>query len=203
MVNLLNLVHLETPESSQTEDQSALAKMLSLTRFLCQLSFIGLAAPFRLTSVARRLRPAPAWTPSLPKTSQQHRTITNATKIDHVSALLDVSRVAPKPGGWKPTLIHSSGAVKFTVIRLDPGDEVPRHFHNSSWDYFMALSGQGVVKTKTRAGDEMDYDLNPQSFLAVPPGDIHVVRNKSHEEEFVFLIAQSPRHEYDFVDAKE
>ena len=67
----------------------------------------------------------------------------------------------------------------------------------------MPLAGQGVVKTKTKAGDEMDYDLKPQSFLAVPPGDIHRVCNESHDEEFVFLIAQSPRHEYDFISAKD
>ena len=47
----------------------------------------------------------------------------------------------------------------------------------------MPLAGQGVVKTKTKAGDEMDYDLKPQSFLAVPPGDIHRVCNESHDEE--------------------
>ena len=177
--------------------------MLSLAKLPCRPKFVRLAAKSWQTSVPRCLSIAPIWMISLPKTTQQHRSITNATKIDHVSALLDVPRVASKPGGWKPTLIHSSGEVKFTVIRVEPGGEVPRHFHHNVWDYFMPLAGQGVVKTKTKAGDEMDYDLKPQSFLAVPPGDIHRVCNESHDEEFVFLIAQSPRHEYDFIDAKE
>lgn len=45
-------------------------------------------------------------------------------------------------------------------------------------------------------------DQHGRSFLAVPPNDVHVVRNKNQkqgEEEFVFLIAQSPRQKYDFV----
>ena len=177
--------------------------MLSLNKLPYPPNFQRLAASSWKTSVPRFLGIAPMHITSLRKTTQPYRTITNATKIDHVSALLDVTRVAPKPGGWRPTLIHSSGEVKFTVIRVEPGGEVPRHFHHHVWDYFMPLAGQGVVESKTKAGDEVDYDLGPQSFLAVPPGDIHRVRNKSHDEELVFLIAQSPRHEYDFIDAKE
>lgn len=65
---------------------------------------------------------------SLLNRTQQNRTITNATKIDHVPALLDVARAAPKEGGWKPTLIHSSRDIKFTVIRVEPGGEVSRNF---------------------------------------------------------------------------
>ena len=178
--------------------------MLSFTKLPCRPKFITPAASSWQASAPRALNIAPRWITAPPKTTQQHRTVTNATKIDHVSALLDVPRVAPKPGGWKPTLIHSSGEVKFTVIRVEPGGEVPRHFHHHVWDYFMPLAGQGVVKTKSKAGGlEADYDLGPQGFLAVPPGDVHRVCNKSHEEEFTFLIAQSPRGEYDFVDAEE
>ena len=66
----------------------------------------------------------------------------------------------------------------------------------------MPITGHGVVETRT-SGEEANYDLNPQGFLAVPPGEIHRVRDTSREEEFVFLIAQSPRQQYDFVDVKE
>lgn len=130
------------------------------------------------------------------------RSITNASKPDHISHLLKVPRVDPKPGGWKPTLIHSSGEVKFTVIRLDPGCEVPTHFHHKCWDYFVPLRGQGLIETKTKSGETIDYPMNEHSFLAMPPEDIHRVRNQSEQEEFVFLLAQAPRAQYDFVDAK-
>lgn len=128
------------------------------------------------------------------------RGITNATKPDYIADLLAVPRVDAKPGGWHPTLIHSSGEVKFTVIRLQPGDgEVPRHLHNGVWDYFMPLAGEAVIETKTKDGVDGCYEMKSGSFLAVGPEDIHRVRNKSETEEFVFFLAQAPRKKYDFV----
>lgn len=129
-----------------------------------------------------------------------HRTITNATKPHHIPSLLNVPRVEANPGGWHPTLIHSSGDVKFTVIRLQPdGGEVPRHLHNQVWDYFVPLQGGAVIETTTKDGVEQDYEMKPGTFLAVGPLDVHRVRNRSKTEEFVFLIAQAPRGKYDFV----
>ena len=178
--------------------------MLSLAKLPCRPKFVRLAAKSWQTSVPRCLSIAPIWMISLPKTTQQHRSITNATKIDHVSALLDVPRVASKPGGWKPTLIHSSGGgSNLPSSRVEPGGEVPRHFHHNVWDYFMPLAGQGVVKTKTKAGDEMDYDLKPSEFSRRPAGR-HTSRVQRVARRGVrLLIAQSPRHEYDFISAKD
>jgi len=128
------------------------------------------------------------------------RSVTNATRPDFVPLLMATPRVESKPGGWHPTLIHSSGEVKFTVIRLEPGGgEVPRHFHNAVWDYFIPLQGEAVIETKTKDGIEEDFEMRPGAFLSVGPEDTHRVRNKSQTEEFVFLIAQAPRNRYDFV----
>ena len=139
---------------------------------------------------------------SSPATSghQTRRTLTNASRPDYVPSLLDVQKVQEKPGGWHPTLIHSSGDLKWTVIRLQPGGgEVPRHMHNAVWDYFVPLSGQAVIEVKTKDGEEKNFEMREGTFLAVPPEDVHCVRNKSEDEEFVFLIAQTPRSKYDFV----
>ena len=131
---------------------------------------------------------------------QQRRTITNATKPEYISNLNTVPRVEGKPGGWHPTLVHSSGDVKFTVIRLQPnGGEVPIHYHNKVWDYFMPLEGEAVIETETKDGVKKDYDMKPGSFLAVGPEDVHRVRNTSRDKEFVFFIAQAPRQQYDFI----
>lgn len=130
----------------------------------------------------------------------QRRTITNATKPDHIASLHTVPRVAEKPGGWHPTLVHSSGEVKWTVIRLQPdGGEVPKHSHSTVWDYFVPLEGEAVIETETKDGVKQDFDMVPGAFLAVGPDDIHRVRNKNRDKEFVFLIAQAPRTKYDFV----
>ena len=97
--------------------------------------------------------------------------------------------------------MHSSEEVKFTVIRVDPNGEVPVHYHHHCWDYFVPLQGQAVIETRTTEGVSKDYEMEVNSFLAVPKGDVHRVRNRSGTEEFVFLLAQAPRSKYDFVDA--
>ena len=56
-----------------------------------------------------------------------------------------------------------------------------------------------MIETETKDGVKKDYEMMPGSFLAVGPEDVHRVRNKSKEKEFVFLIAQAPRGQYDFV----
>ena len=131
---------------------------------------------------------------------RQRRSVTNATKPEYIPNLHTVPRVDVKPGGWHPTLVHSSGDVKFTVIRLQPdGGEVPIHYHNKVWDYFMPLEGEAVIETETKDGVKKDYEMKPGCFLAVGPEDTHRVVNKSKEKEFVFFIAQAPRHQYDFI----
>lgn len=131
---------------------------------------------------------------------QQRRGVTNATKPEHVPNLHTVPCVDAKPGGWHPTLIHSSGDVKWSVIRLQPdGGEVPKHLHSTVWDYFMPLEGEAVIETETKDGIKKDFEMSTGTFLAVGPEDTHRVRNKSKDKEFVFLIAQAPRQKYDFI----
>ncbi|KXL49929.1 hypothetical protein M433DRAFT_158585 [Acidomyces richmondensis BFW] len=128
------------------------------------------------------------------------RYLTNATRPNYVVSLVSAPRVPAKPGGWHPTLVHSSGEVKFTVIRLQPdGGEVPRHFHSHTWDYFLPLEGKAMIETTTKDGQTKDFEMSSGSFLAVAPGDVHRVKNLSKSGEFVFLIAQAPRAKYDFV----
>jgi mannose-6-phosphate isomerase-like protein (cupin superfamily) len=153
---------------------------------------------------------------AMPSSLIRHRTLTNATTSDYHSSLLTLQHNFRKPGNWRPKLIHSSSSIKWTVIRVPPGGEVPAHYHNEVWDYFIALEGVGVVETKEYGGEgerkdsslvERQYEMPVGSFLAMPPGDVHRVRNRlgTNEEatgrDFVFLLAQSPRDKYNFVDA--
>lgn len=90
------------------------------------------------------------------------------------------------------------------MIRLQPGHgEVPSHFHTKVWDFFIPLSGKAIIETKTKDGIEKNYEMLPDTFLGVPAGDVHRVRNASQDQEFVFLIAQTPNSKYDYVGSKE
>jgi quercetin dioxygenase-like cupin family protein len=94
--------------------------------------------------------------------------------------------------------MHTSGELKFTVIRVVPGGEVPKHYHREVWDYFVPLQG-GVIEVTTESGEVEGYPMNMHSFMAMPPTVIHRVRNNSSEAPFVFLIAQTLRAKYDFI----
>jgi mannose-6-phosphate isomerase-like protein (cupin superfamily) len=96
-------------------------------------------------------------------------------------------------------MVHTSSELKFTVIRVVPCGEVPKHYHHEVWDYFMPLEGEGVVEVTTESGEVEGYPMNMHSFMAMPLTVIHRVRNNSSEAPFVFLIAQTPRAKYDFI----
>ena len=76
---------------------------------------------------------------------------------------------------------------------------MPPHLHHQVWDYFVPLEGEGVIEVTSKEGETVSYPMNVHSFMAMPPTEVHRVRNKSNELPFVFLIAQSPRDKYDFV----
>jgi mannose-6-phosphate isomerase-like protein (cupin superfamily) len=121
------------------------------------------------------------------------------TELDHIASLPSVAAAEAKPGVWSPTVVHTSGELKFTVIRVRPGGEVPTHYHHEVWDYFVPLQGEGVIEVTTESGGIEKYPMKVHSFMAMPPMVIHRVRNRSSEASFVFLIAQSPRTKYDFI----
>jgi mannose-6-phosphate isomerase-like protein (cupin superfamily) len=121
------------------------------------------------------------------------------TEPDHIPSLPSVPTAEAKPGGWAPTLVHTSGELKFTVIRVLPGGEVPLHYHHEVWDYFVPLQGEGVIEVVTESGRVEKYPMDMHSFMAMPPKIVHRVRNNLSEVPFVFLIAQSPRTKYDFI----
>ncbi|KXS95231.1 hypothetical protein AC578_1870 [Pseudocercospora eumusae] len=136
------------------------------------------------------------------KPQKRHSFLTSQLKHPRLSKsnTKDAHQCFPNVPSLLPTLIHSSGDLKWTVIRLKPGGgEVPRHMHNAVRDYFVPLAGHAVIEVKTKDGEEKDFEMEEGTFLAVPPKDVHRVRNKSQTEEFVFLIAQTPRSKYDFV----
>ena len=102
------------------------------------------------------------------------------TKPDHIPSLPSVATAEVKPSGWAPTVVHTSGELKFTVIRVVPGG-VPKHYHREVWDYFVPLQGEGVIEVTTESGEVEGYPMNMHSFMTMPPTVIHRVRNNSSE----------------------
>lgn len=135
----------------------------------------------------------------------KYRSITNATSPEHIPSLFSLSsttKIPAKSGHWHPSLVHYSGEVKFTVITVPPGKEVPSDHHWAMWDYFIHMHGSGIIEIDK--GKEAKA-VNAGAFLAVPPGVVHRVRNAASQkptgkEDFVFLLTQIPRGRYDFLD---
>lgn len=107
--------------------------------------------------------------------------------------------VAVRPGGYAVSVIHQTSTGRVNLQRVLPGGEISSHHHSASWDYFIGQGGRGCVETITETGELETYPLSVNSFLAIPPGIRHKVRNLRSDEPFAFILIQTPLHDYDFV----
>jgi mannose-6-phosphate isomerase-like protein (cupin superfamily) len=107
--------------------------------------------------------------------------------------------VAVRPGGYAVSLIHQTSIGRVNLQRVLPGGEISGHHHSASWDYFIGRGGRGCVETITETGVFETYTLSVNSFLAIPPGITHRVRNLRSDEPFAFILIQTPLDDYDFV----
>ena len=92
----------------------------------------------------------------------------------HVSGVLGVVKDAP-----------------FDVeqVRLSPGKiNFPCHAHQVQWEFFMVLSGAGVVRR-----DDREFRVGAGDCFMQQPGMAHQVRNPSEAEDLVYVvIADNP-----------
>ena len=74
-------------------------------------------------------------------------------------------------------------------VRLHPGKiNFPFHMHHAQWEFYMVVSGKGVVRR-----DDREFAVGPGDCFLQPPGTAHNIRNASDTEDLVyFVIADNP-----------
>lgn len=76
--------------------------------------------------------------------------------------------------------------LSITVLEIQPGVEVPIHYHEREVDSILVLSGRG----KAFIGDSWQ-DIGPRDVLVMPPGLKHGVKNDG-DEPLVCYIVHAP-----------
>lgn len=78
------------------------------------------------------------------------------------------------------------------LTRLPPGARpCPIHVHDNRWEFFIVVSGRGIIDRNGEAVEAVVGDCFMQ-----PPGTKHRIRNASETEELVYyVIANEPEGE--------
>ncbi len=92
-------------------------------------------------------------------------------------------------GGKKDTSPSQGGhPFDVTLVQVPPGTRNwPIHQHSSQWEFYIVLSGQGVVHTL-----EESLSVSSGEAFLCPPETAHQVENTGDEPLLFYVIANNP-----------
>lgn len=95
----------------------------------------------------------------------------------------------------KEELLIETEMVKVRVMRLEPGEEVPFHYHTQVTDNMFGLSGEIEIRLQSPVDTVV---LIPGSRCEILPGRVHQVANRSADDPSEYLLVQGVG-KYDFI----
>ena len=98
-------------------------------------------------------------------------------------------------------LMRTTGCGQFSVNISKPGIAKGHHWHNSKWEFFIVVSGQGLIQLRKIGSDEvMEFRVSGEKIQAIHmlPGYTHNIINLSEEENLITVMwaneAFNPQH---------
>lgn len=88
-------------------------------------------------------------------------------------------------------LIKTGSCGQFSVNVSKPGVTKGQHWHNSKWEFFIVLSGRGLIRERKIGDDQViETEVSGENLQAVHmlPGYTHSLINLSETEDLVTLI---------------
>ncbi|MBR3640518.1 MAG: NAD-dependent epimerase/dehydratase family protein [Oscillibacter sp.] len=88
-------------------------------------------------------------------------------------------------------LLKTADHGQFSVNISKPGITKGQHWHNSKWEFFIVVSGHGLIRERKIGTDEvMEFEVSGERIRAVHmlPGYTHSIVNLSDTEELVTLM---------------
>lgn len=84
------------------------------------------------------------------------------------------------------------------VSKVPPGKSPwPFHSHRNAWEYYIILSGQGIMRD-----DSGEVELGPGDHILEPPGVAHQLTNTGDEDLIYYTIADNvPLDLYHYPDS--
>ncbi len=107
-------------------------------------------------------------------------------------------------------LLKTNGCGQFSVNISKPGITKGQHWHHSKWEFFMVVSGKGLIRQRRIGSQEiLDFPVSGEDIQAVQmlPGYTHSIINLSDTEDLVTLMwaneSFDPAHPDTFGEAVE
>ncbi len=88
-------------------------------------------------------------------------------------------------------LLKTSGHGQFSVNISKPGITKGQHWHNSKWEFFIVVSGHGLIQERKIGSDELlEFEVSGEKIQAVHmlPGYTHNIINLSETENLVTVM---------------
>lgn len=88
-------------------------------------------------------------------------------------------------------LIKTANCGQISVNISKPGVTKGNHWHDTKWEFFMVVSGRGLIKMKSLDSDLVHcYEVSGERLEAVymPPGYTHSITNLSDSEDLVTVM---------------
>ncbi len=88
-------------------------------------------------------------------------------------------------------LLKTADCGQFSVNISKPGITKGQHWHHSKWEFFMVVSGQGLIQQRKIGSDEvLNFEVSGETIQAVHmlPGYTHNIINLSETENLVTLM---------------
>ena len=107
-------------------------------------------------------------------------------------------------------LMKTPGSGQFSVNISKPGITKGQHWHNSKWEFFIVVSGHGLIQERKIGSDEvLNFEVSGEKIEAVHmlPGYTHNIINLSQTENLVTVMwaneAFDPQHPDTFFEVVE
>lgn len=104
-------------------------------------------------------------------------------------------------------LLRTQGCGQFSVNISEPGITKGEHWHNTKWEFFIVVSGHGLIQQRRIGSDEvLEFEVSGDRIEAVHmlPGYTHNIKNLSETERLVTVMwaneAFDPAHPDTFFE---
>ncbi len=88
-------------------------------------------------------------------------------------------------------LLRTQNCGQFSVNVSKPGIMKGQHWHNSKWEFFIVVSGHGLIQQRKIGSDEvLNFELTGENIEAIHilPGYTHNIKNLSETENLITVM---------------
>ena len=100
-------------------------------------------------------------------------------------------------GDSGPKYLMKGPRSNFAIVRFNPGEDFPAHYHEIMEENFYILEGKIDIYV-----DGVKHTLSKGQFIHIEPHEVHYVRN-AYEEPIVMVSTLAPFQEVDKVEVPD